>query len=851
MNSLSTVVLEPAQLADISMRLGTASTLFRMLSRSGLEEQRDEWKVHETILKVLQELGLPKKGLPGQQPLSDKNRYTKPQVMKALAKINQNQKERLRNILPDDFHNLLDPSNYEVELSSTRVPTSVSEFSKKSKPKELNLLATQLLKMLLTKSSAESCSRAQAKLDANMNNNKSKLDDWQQDMVNRVKSGQSVLLTGPPSGGKTFASMVALDVLVSSNNEIFVIYVAPTSHLALQVYSNTRATFPEMHVSILTSMISHIQTEARLMIGTPVELLSYLQSNDLHYNIGIIDEVHTILYDEEIGNNLALILSRCNKQILALSATVPQEEKAQLGTWISEKANVEMTYLEYNKRSTPLFEHYYDGKTITQNPPITYKDIGTNESLLNLLVKMRSGQLLPALCFFQDDVRCYERFRSFVKYLRRTEEGEYRHWYEINANFERPVREMQKRIDQIQLDRSENRIDTDTRWEVDRFALIATIEKALNEATIDSASPHEKQDLLKELAILSELRNDEFGMTLPCSGVGPRYRFGVPIDVFTWMLKDAGDRKGRQKIHDNKEGLADVSIQTLVARATNDRKDHQKLNDRYRNLIDAEGISDLDANSIMKTMGRAARYGISLILPTFPFVVQAEVLRLVSDRKLGLVFAGSSMASGVNYPFKTVVIHNDGKETYPDYLVKQMAGRAGRRGFDNAGGHVIYWNYTKPTQPPCIYPESIFLSLKDFKLELSKELVTMINEVNNPIPKPKSTDAPWIRTIEVDPRKNKVRNCNKFPAKLVLPPVLPIAQRLNLTEAFQHFMSSVELNAKRSRTENYQLIQDINRLKMYIHRLYLELQETKTIMAQYLFIVYHYIHIWSVHLLTC
>lgn len=95
--------------------------------------------------------------------------------------------------------------------------------------------------------------------------------------------------------------------------------------------------------------------------------------------------------------------------------------------------------------------------------------------------------------------------------------------------------------------------------------------------------------------------------------------------------------------------------------------------------------------------------------------------------------------------------------------------------------------------------------------------------------------------------KNRVRCCSSFDAKELLTPLLPLAKRIRLEGTLNAIMDST---IGKTKAENYQLISDINRINMYIHRLYLELQESSTILAKYLYCVYHFLHIYSVHLLT-
>jgi superfamily II DNA or RNA helicase len=157
------------------------------------------------------------------------------------------------------------------------------------------------------------------------------LDPAQRVVIDKIRNGTSLLLMGPPGSGKTHCALYTLDVFGLRNSEA-VLYTAPTADLALQAYANLSETFHQVEVGIVTLLVSRVPSKPKIVVGTPQELWSFLATRHfpLLYTVVIVDEVHT-LTQTEIGYSDALhhilqgLRPRNTKQVLALSATVPEE----------------------------------------------------------------------------------------------------------------------------------------------------------------------------------------------------------------------------------------------------------------------------------------------------------------------------------------------------------------------------------------------------------------------------------------------------------------------------------------------------------------------------------------------
>lgn len=87
---------------------------------------------------------------------------------------------------------------------------------------------------------------------------------------------------------------------------------------------------------------------------------------------------------------------------------------------------------------------------------------------------------------------------------------------------------------------------------------------------------------------------------------------------------------------------------------------------------------------------RGLKRGIGLFIDEISFPsYRRAVQRLASEGKLGVVISDSSLAFGVNMPFRTCIFCGEMNGRLDELMAQQMSGRAGRRGLDNQG-NIIY-----------------------------------------------------------------------------------------------------------------------------------------------------------------
>ena len=91
---------------------------------------------------------------------------------------------------------------------------------------------------------------------------------------------------------------------------------------------------------------------------------------------------------------------------------------------------------------------------------------------------------------------------------------------------------------------------------------------------------------------------------------------------------------------------------------------------------------------VREPLREALRRGIGVHHSSLPLKYRQAVERLYRNKQLGIVFATGTLAVGINMPTKTSVFVGDA--VYLNAMnFRQMAGRAGRRGFD-LRGHIVF-----------------------------------------------------------------------------------------------------------------------------------------------------------------
>lgn len=694
---LSSVEPTPAVRDLIVRDLGVGYDFSNMLTHADLKLLSDSYDKHNTVVATLQKYGFPKIGLQGQEPLTmaNKNRYSQ----RSLTELISSSKALQR------------------ELSAL--------FGSEKKLPEL---VKEVKESLLQRSEYNRAAQAQKDLARIAASFKWKLDPWQIKMVRLASAGESILVHGPTSGGKTFATTAALGEILK-NNEKKLLYVAPTFQLALQTYANLSKTFPNFKVSLLTGTINYIAPESRIYIGTPRDLWTYLSTvSDNKFHIGIFDEIHTIsltgnkdrdhaIRAEAIGNLLTL----CPLQVAALSATINPEDLASLRSYISARTGIRrIVQVDYTERPVPLENYVLTPKGI-EAPTSEVEPLPvTPARTFAMLREMEDREMLPALIFEPSEQDAFNRYLAYVNWIEAVDEKIFPHWNKMREIGNAEIDAYNEALGRDQLySIYENvyRTGGDRRFD----AIIGKVRaKAKQRSIIIGKVRH-----LLARQIIASLKSQEFLVSMPRgykSELASAYRaldLPLPSTVPELIPAETRDLLTEYKNYKPTESdslrpddiaplarvcdsvpyylrigeRASEMKQLLAIIGHSGGKESSKIRAQMDALKIAEHIDDDAVMPLFKLIARGLEYGIGIVVPTMPFAVQFQMLRMLTSRSLKVIYVSQSMAMGVNYPVRSVVIRGD-ENTIRDInpiIYHQMAGRAGRRRLDDRA-MIIHWN---------------------------------------------------------------------------------------------------------------------------------------------------------------
>ncbi|WP_018305852.1 DEAD/DEAH box helicase [Desulfitobacterium hafniense] len=254
------------------------------------------------------------------------------------------------------------------------------------------------------------------------------LDRFQEEALDAIDEGQSVIVAAPTGTGKTLVADYLVEKVMAEGRRI--IYTAPIKALSNQKFKDYKQLFGVDQVGILTGDVV-LNSEAPLLIMTTEIFRNQVITGDPaleSVSYIIFDEIHW-LNDEERGTvwEESIILAPPHMKLLGLSATVANAR--QLVDWIGSIRQEEVALIQENHRIVPL-EYYYFAKDTglvnyeklwkyyrqrIQSAQPTEGSIFAPTHHLDL-IKVIQKQYLPALYFVFSRKQCADK-ASELAYL--------------------------------------------------------------------------------------------------------------------------------------------------------------------------------------------------------------------------------------------------------------------------------------------------------------------------------------------------------------------------------------------------------------------------------------------------
>jgi superfamily II RNA helicase len=190
-------------------------------------------------------------------------------------------------------------------------------------------------------------------------------DRFQQQAMDFIKDGHSVIVSAPTGAGKTvIAEYVITDCLEKKKN---VIYTAPIKALSNQKFRDFKGTYGDK-IGILTGDVAINSTAPVLIMTTEIFRNKLLEKeNSLKdYSWIIFDEIHYLdNYERGTVWEESLIFLPEHMKMLALSATIPNID--EFASWIQSIHKKPIKIVTEEKRPVPLHFFYQCQGEIVDN----------------------------------------------------------------------------------------------------------------------------------------------------------------------------------------------------------------------------------------------------------------------------------------------------------------------------------------------------------------------------------------------------------------------------------------------------------------------------------------------------
>ncbi|MBT9155515.1 MAG: putative helicase HelY [Firmicutes bacterium] len=242
------------------------------------------------------------------------------------------------------------------------------------------------------------------------------LDRFQQQAMEFIAAGRSVIVCAPTGVGKTLVADFLVEQSLRRGQKI--VYTAPIKALSNQKYKEFKLRFGEDRVGIVTGDVSINPRGDCLVMTTEIFRNMVLAKEPFVDDIShvIFDEIHYIDSDRGVAWEESLIFAPPHIRVLGLSATIGN--LSELVGWLSLVRGEEFAEVVEQKRVVPLIHYFYlldaSGKRVmrpmsnTEPPPfmadakITHLD----------LIKAIKGSYLPALFFVFSRRQCAANARD-------------------------------------------------------------------------------------------------------------------------------------------------------------------------------------------------------------------------------------------------------------------------------------------------------------------------------------------------------------------------------------------------------------------------------------------------------
>jgi hypothetical protein len=501
---------------------------------------------------------------------------------------------------------------------------------------------------------------------------------------------------------------------------------------------------------------------------------------------------------------LTQLIGYIRLQFIALSATIHVPDLEILMSKVEELSDNRFKMEDpiiYTERPVPLKHFMWDDKSvtpieITNNPKDTIKTFVevTPKSTFKLMRELKEKKQTPALIFDTEESTSYNFFNELVAFLKNKFNKEYAKWNNMNTKWAIDVENFNEDASQVRYEMNQDGGENAGLMQKNfakigekRKKLVKEMLEDLQRTTILSLGfrpirvkkvvdlPEGEEEVKEEinfarspgavkrvkivadadkLVVVKDL-DYKVREVLKAAALASKNSLPDLISPQSMDLAKEYLRFSKESRGENSTNIPDICVGMGTYYKLNDSPINTIFKDMIKptpestveynfmaSLTEAEGARASDVNNIFKLMDLALNFGIGILLPTMPFGVQYQILKMLDQRKLAFVFVSMSMSMGVNYPARTVVVRSPEVKPLNICEATQAIGRGGRWGLiKDPFALAITWNVENAKSissemlPPIEYPVitkdntgSILTNPEKVAMEIGRIMLTVDNQ---------------------------------------------------------------------------------------------------------------------------
>jgi len=598
-----------------------------------------------------------------------------------------------------------------------------------------------------------------------------RFEQWQKDVINKIKNKESVIIRAPTSSGKTFIAM-SCGILHKK-----VLYVCPAKPVAYQIGSHFIKMGYKVHFMLDNLANLSFDDKTNIYVGTPELIEKYLYKVKNNFDYIVYDEIHNLTKEYE---NIIHLL---NSNFLILSATISNPDDL-ISKFNEIHPDKQIHFIDYNKR---FINHqrwiWSESNKLTNLHPCCCLDLQNFKNFNNISFTPNDCSRLYeklSLSFeehvmedFVDDFSPDNYFKD-TKLLTLDDSKIYEKVLKdkLNLLYQKYPEKIESIIKSFKEDHKIN----------NKNDFIPLFQNCKKNDMLPMILFHTNEDDSKDIfhIIYDDLKKGEYleypyhytilekKQELYDEYIKKREVYSNNIKIKT---KDPyTEKKEKLSEFDKNEKLKYISqVVDFYNKCIIKCKDTDNEKNKIKNLknemsrfvnnpdfrkqdifkkhpdfcfTNLEPMSGTEIKNIRRSINKATgqkleydepifqllKRGIGIYIQSNPEEYNWIIQKLMSQKKLGVIISDKTLCLGIDLPIRSVCFtgYNNPNFTNEDYL--QMSGRAGRRGHDNRGNIIFHnlENYNELMQGKL--PK---LEFKNEKLLSSYKSISLLNPTIN------------------------------------------------------------------------------------------------------------------------